>query len=591
MNPTTRRCQNCKKDFTIEPEDTAFYNKIGVPAPTFCPRCRMQRRLSIRNERTLYKRMCDLCHKETLSVYSPDKKLTVYCPACYRSDAWDPFSYGRDYDFSKPLFAQLDTLFREVPRPAVNETNLVNCEYCEDCADSKNLYLCFGAYRCEDCIYSYSPFLTKNACDVTIVGNCDRIYEASDCDACYNVRFAETTDESLDSSFLFDCKGCSDCFGGINLRNKKHHIFNKPYSKKEYVEELKKWDLGSYAVLQKAKQAFKELYDRVPHRFAIITNSVNVTGDRILNAKNCQSCFSLLYGAEDLKYAYASGLAVKDGYDMWAAGGKCQLIYEVTGCLGGQRIFFTNNTHYCADVWYSNKCFHSTNLFGCVGLKKKNYCILNKQYSKEEYATLVARIKEQASTVPYRDADGREYRFGEFFPIETMPFAYNEALAQEKFPLTRDEARAAGYPWYDEPKRDYAITMQAADLPDHIRDVTESIFNETIGCAHAGVCDDKCTMASRITPRELAFYRQMNVALPRLCPGCRHGEREKKRSGLTLYHRKCGCGGASSENGIFANTTSHFHGNAACPNEFETTFAPDRSEIVYCEQCYQSELL
>ncbi len=35
MESQTKNCQNCKKDFIIEPEDFNFYEKIKVPAPTF----------------------------------------------------------------------------------------------------------------------------------------------------------------------------------------------------------------------------------------------------------------------------------------------------------------------------------------------------------------------------------------------------------------------------------------------------------------------------------------------------------------------------------------------------------------------------
>jgi len=34
-----RICQNCKSDFIIELEDFSFYEKMKVPAPTFCPYC------------------------------------------------------------------------------------------------------------------------------------------------------------------------------------------------------------------------------------------------------------------------------------------------------------------------------------------------------------------------------------------------------------------------------------------------------------------------------------------------------------------------------------------------------------------------
>ena len=34
---------------------------------------------------------------------------------------------------------------------------------------------------------------------------------------------------------------------------------------------------------------------------------------------------------------------------------------------------------------------------------------------------------------------------------------------------------------------------------------------------------------------------------------------------------------------------NHEH-DGKCNNEFETAFAPDRSEIIYCENCYNKEV-
>src|SRR3989338_6874461 len=98
-----RICQNCKKDFTIEPDDFGFYEKMKVPPPTFCPECRSQRRNAWRNNTSLYSRKCDLCNKFIISLYSPDSGLTVYCNKCWWSDKWDPKDYGAGYDFLKPF--------------------------------------------------------------------------------------------------------------------------------------------------------------------------------------------------------------------------------------------------------------------------------------------------------------------------------------------------------------------------------------------------------------------------------------------------------------------------------------------------------
>lgn len=112
---TTQTCQKCKKDFSIEDRDKNFYQKMKVPAPTFCPDCRFQRRLAFFNLTKLYKRSCDLCQKDGLSMYHPDAPYVVYCPKCWWSDQWDFEDFGRDYDFSRPFFEQYHELWKSAP--------------------------------------------------------------------------------------------------------------------------------------------------------------------------------------------------------------------------------------------------------------------------------------------------------------------------------------------------------------------------------------------------------------------------------------------------------------------------------------------
>src|SRR3989344_273751 len=111
----TRACQNCKQNFTIEPDDFKFYEKMQVPPPTFCPKCRFQRRLAFLNLFNLYQRPCDLCGKNPVSDFAPGSPYKVYCAECWWSDKWDPLDYGRDYDFSRPFFEQIKELWRDVP--------------------------------------------------------------------------------------------------------------------------------------------------------------------------------------------------------------------------------------------------------------------------------------------------------------------------------------------------------------------------------------------------------------------------------------------------------------------------------------------
>jgi len=193
--------------------------------------------------------------------------------------------------------------------------------------------------------------------------------------------------------------------------------------------------------------------------------------------------------------------------------------------------------------------------------------------------------------MPYSGKNGRIYKYGEYFPAELSLLAYNESVAQDFFPLSKDEIITRGFTYKEPEKRIYSITRRKNDVSPHIKDVADSITQEVIGCAHEGTCSHLCTTAFRIIPEELQFYKRMNLPIPLLCPNCRHFERLARRGPLKLWHRKCQCAGQKSENGVYQNTITHQHGEGKCPNEFETSYAPERKEIVYCEQCYNSEVV
>ncbi|MFA6392535.1 MAG: hypothetical protein WCW54_00395 [Candidatus Paceibacterota bacterium] len=590
--PENRTCQNCKLNFTIEPDDFSFYEKIKVPPPTFCPECRLINRLNNISERTLYKDSCDNCGKDTISLFSPTREVVVFCNDCWWSDSWNPLSYGKEYDFSKPFFEQLDELRKVVPCQATNIQNSTDCKYCNGIIRCKNCTFVFSGMQCINCYYCLTPIFTKDSLDADFVINADHVYEILNSGDLYNTKFTYFSDECIDSSFLFNCLGCSKCFGCINLRNQKYCIWNKQYSKKDYEEEILKYNLGSYSIIEKAKIKFAELYYKIPRKFALISNSIDVSGDDIQNSKSCKNCFSATHGVQNCKYIFHGGLLLKDSYDMTLGGDTSELLYEATGAIRCQNTFFTRSSNNTIDSEYCENVYGGTNLFGCAKLRHKKYCILNKQYTKEEYEELIPRIKKHMNDMPYIDKEGRVYKYGDFYPKEHSMWTYNESWAHQWFPLTKDQALEKGFIWSDSTERDYTITMKSVDLPDHIDNVEDSILDEVIECEHnGGDCNQQCTTAYKILPDELILYRSMKIALPHLCPNCRHYERLKKTNPLKLETRKCMCGGIESENKEYRNTVEHAHGSEPCQNNFETAISEDRKEIVYCEKCYQAEFI
>ncbi len=587
-----RACANCKQKFGIEAEDFDFYKKIQVPPPTWCPDCRFARRMIWRNERNLTKRTCDLCKKEVFSMYGKDVPFPVYCPDCWRSDAWDPLSYGQDYDFSKPFFEQFKSLFNRVPQPSLgsNGTNL-NCDFANMVQDVKNVYFSFSViWNSEDVYYSNNVERSRQIYDSLNVSDSEIIYGSIGSVKNYNSRFCYWTSSSVDCAFMLDCIGCSHCLGCAGLRNQQYRIFNEQYSKSDYEKEIQSFNLGSYAALQDFNKRFEEFVRNKPRKYARIINSKGSTGDEILNSKNVRFAF-IVSDAEDSKYLYRSP-GPKQAVDACHLG-HAELVYEhvMGGSEPGQELKFiiwgAPGQH---RVSYSTSCGSSSYLFGCVGMRNKEYCVLNKQYSKEKYEALIPKIIEHMDSMPYTDKKGRVYKYGEFFPLELSPFAYNESVMQEHIPLTKSKAEELGYHWKEKENRAYKTTITAAELPDHIKDVPDSITTEVIGCLNEGN-KEWCTGAFRIIGEELAFYRRMQVPLPRYCPNCRYFLRFSKRNPEVLWHRNCQCAGSDSEGGAYRNTTTHFHNQDHCPNEFESPYLPGRPEIVYCEQCYNAEVV
>jgi len=571
----TRKCQNCKKDFVIEQEDFGFYEKIKVPPPTFCPDCRLQRRLVFRNERGLHKAVCGLCKKNMFSIIS-NKELKQYCVPCWVSENWDVMSYGKDYDFSKSFFEQYQELLQKVPARAllVSSNTLISSEYTNTSSNLKDCYLIYGSEGCINCLYGSEIIDSFDCIDCMMVVNSNSCYSSVNCQKCSKVNFSVDCKDSFNVSYSRNLSGCSNCFGCCNLNNKSYYIFNKPYKREDYLSKIVELESSSYLQFIENKKKTEDFQNKFPRRFFHGLKNNNVSGDYIYNSKRTFNSY-IVTGAEDCKYCF--NLVVKSSrgcfdYSDWGA--NVENIYESQSCgnnISNVKFSFMVGKN-SMDIEYSGHCANCQNIFGCLGLRNKQYCILNRQYSKKEYFELRDKIIKHMDEILYFDKKGYEYKYGEFFPSEFSFFPYNDTTAQDFFPLSKKEALSQGFSWIDSAERNYPIDIKADELFDNIKDGTEDICDKTIQCLNKNDQEENpnCTGAFRIIPREFSFYKKENISLPRICPNCRHQERTRFRNSFKLWHRKCMKEG--------------------CSNEFETSYAPDRSEIVYCEKCYQQEV-
>ncbi len=517
-------CKNCDVAFVITPDDFTFYEKMQVPAPKYCPPCRMQRRLVHRNERTLYRRACDNCKKDSVSIYPAGTPWPVYCNPCWWGDSWDGKEFGMEYDPNRSFFEQFIELRNKVPRINLLCITSVNSEYTNNAEDNKNCYLLFAAGKNEDCMYGRLVEHCKSVVDCCWTYDSELCYECIDIRQCYGCLFSERCQSSRDLLFCFDVRDSQDCILSSNLRHAQYYIENKKYSKEEYLAK-KKEILASPENLESAKKKFDELKAKAVVKYAFQTKCVNSTGDYLFNCRDSR----LMFDASNAKdCAYMADVEDPtdciDGNNMYYKPERC---LDIMGALQTYNCKFSTYAMYCNSVEYSDGLQNCQDCFGSIGLKKAKYCILNKQYSKEDYESLIVNIKSQMT---------KAGEYGDFLPPETSPFKYNETMAKDYFP---------------DPKAE---------------EITTGTYGKENG-KDVFACVD-CKKNFKITPNEFAFYERMSLPLPSKDFECRMQDRLRKRTPRKLWKRNC----------------------IKCATDIETTYAPDRPEKVYCEQCYQAEV-
>jgi len=550
-----KTCAQCNTSFEIYDRDKEFYDKIPlllgdkkfpISEPNLCPLCRQRRRFSFRNERHLYRRKCNGSGKEIISMYSPDSVYKVYAQDVWWRTNWDATEYGRQFDFNKTFSEQFFELSKDVPRIALLNVNSENSEYCNFTGDVKNSYLVFGPIYTEDCYYG-SPYYSKNCVDTLVLRDCELCYECIDCRKLYHSFYCQDCNNSDELIYCFDLQGCSQCIGCAGLRNKKYHIFNQAYSQADYEKFKKEIDLCDPESHKIISEKFESLKKNIPRQAILATNSENVSGSHVFFSKNtfesffadrCEDC-SYCSQVVDLKNCYDNNYTEEN-----------ELCYDYLGMYGTRKTLFSLFCRHTDETYYSDYCVNCKNIFGCTNLHNKQFCILNKQYSKEEYEELVPKIIEHMR---------KTTEWGEFFTTSISPFAYNETVAQEFFPLTKSDTENFGWKWIDDDKKEFQ--PQTVEVPRDISQVKDSVCSEILACEVTG-------KNYRIIPQELAFYRKMHLPVPRKHPDQRHLERIAKRNPRRLFNRDCD----------------------KCGKSIVTSYSPNTEVKVFCNECYLKEI-
>ncbi len=483
-------------------------------------------------------------------MYPPDSPFKVYEQSIWWSDSWSGLSYGRPIDWNRTFFEQFRDLQLAVPRVALVNKHSENALYTNHSGKNKNCYLSAVTFESED-IY-YSDWIIGHCrscidCSYLLEG-CELCYETYYAWGSYRAFFCEFVKRCNDMWFSYDCQNCSDCLLCCNLRNKKYCIQNRQCTEDEYKREMTAlFPLSAESVAAFRRQYIDMKQHRAIHPATYQLQSEQCSGDLLFTSKNCFECYDSI-SMHDCRYCY-DGIDAKDSADVYHVGWaelmyECHAISHAYNCIGCHFTYDNKNVYYCDCTQNSH------DLFGCAGLNQSSYCILNKQYTQEEYKILVPKLIEHMQ---------KNNEWGEFFPIEYSPFAYNQSRAQEYFSLNEKEARARGVRWsdYEPPVPEVKKVIEAADIPDHITDVPDDIVEWAIRC-------EVTRKPFRVIAQELDFYRETGLPVPRCHPDQRYSDRMQQRKPRRLWDRTC----------------------AKCQKPISTSYAPERPETVYCERCY-----
>ncbi|HNG97530.1 MAG TPA: hypothetical protein PLW93_04640, partial [Candidatus Absconditabacterales bacterium] len=353
---------------------------------------------------------------------------------------------------------------------------------------------------------------------------------------------------------------------------------NKPYSELEY-----------HAITQKLIIQSGDSYRSINHILCAcnIFSSQECMGNAIKNSYKSLFIFDS-YDSSKCK----SSTHIRGGtnvYDCDIAGSNDSFnLFEGHTVIGSNHIFGNLIRGGDSNIYCDYLLGVCNNLFGCIGLRNKSYCIFNKQYTKEEYEKQVAKI------IAHMQSTGER---GEFFHPSLSPFGYNETVAQEYFPLQSITDSSEGLELTDPLNNSvnfgtfgYHRSTYSSDpiIPEGVKAIdcrgTEwapesegwKQLNETTldpSATNYDICKQiiVCEVSGRpfmLQKAEIDFYRKHHIPLPRKHPDIRHEERMKLRPGRTLFLRNCDC----------------------CGKEMLSVYPQDHEGKVYCEECYQKEV-
>lgn len=402
----------------------------------------------------------------------------------------------REYDFQSNFFENYSSLNSRVHFPNLTHINSENCDYSDIVGWSKNAYLSFIVMESENVLYSYSvKDNSRNVVNSTVVSKwSENIFSSNTITQSFNIFYAKYITNSSNIWFCSNLIWCTECIFSDNLENKSYCISNKEFTKEEYFSQKK-------AILDN-KEKFEEWFGNLS-RIGKNIGSTNVNGNSIINSTNIVNwCFvNQVENGKNLIMVGSNSL-FKNCYDVFdsGTGADSANLYWLSG-WGMWNNQYNSIISLGSNLYYCNFCWECSFCIGCIWLKNKSYCILNKEYSKEEWYELVDKIFAQMDN---------DWILGNFFPSSINPFYFNDTMAyliNDKF--TKEEIIASWFLW-----RDKKITVDIPEWAEVVKVEDLDIINFDEKILNKVIIDVQGN-SYKIVRMEYEFLKKYNLPLPK----------------------------------------------------------------------------
>lgn len=411
----------------------------------------------------------------------------------------------KEYKKDASFFDQFGELLRITPLPYMIHHGVGdNIEYSDNCVDAKNAYLSTGVlYGAEDTFYSLWSIASRQIYNSFWVNTQSEIVHFwKGISQSFKVFYSSFISGSSDIWFSSNLIWCQECILCDGLTNVGYHIKNIPYEKEEYFKKKQE--------MLEQKQLFGKLYETVFHTWKSY-DDYHCSGNYIRQSENIENGV-FVENAKNGKNVVFAGWwkPIEEFYDCFSAGGLWKSdYYAASQSGGGEHVYCSVGIIFSSAIFYSYYLEGCSFCLGCVWLRNKSYCILNTQYTKDEWLRLVDQIFSQMHS---------QWTLWDFFPGEINPFYYNDTAASFLGNRSRQDVLDKWYLW-----RDSGITIEAPAGANIISvdDISRyESYQDGIWKIDRDICkkviQDSQGNAFVIISQECSFYEKYGLPLPRI---------------------------------------------------------------------------